>query len=145
MNIARELGSLISGLLAPQASSSVQRPGKSPGNRPRTTTQDRSGNRETARTTQGSDRLTLSKESLSLANSTQEQSALGTAASNASLIQSGPLLALPYSPSTTGAPQQQTGEESPTTRQLVRSAYGNSESSASIETFANPARIDFLA
>lgn len=145
MNISRELGNLISGLLAPQASSSVQRPNKSPNSRSRTTTQDQAGNRKTTRTTQGSDRLTLSKESLALANGTQGQSAPGTTASTKGLVQSSPLLALPYSPSTTGAPQEQTNEESPATRQLVRSAYGNSDSSATINTLASPAHIDFHA
>lgn len=145
MNISRELGSLISGLLAPQASSTVQSPNKSPNSRPRTTTQDQAGNRKTTKTAQGSDRLTLSKESLSLANGTQEQSAPGTTASTKDLVQSSPLLALPYSPSTTGVPQEQTNEESPATRQLVRSVYGNSDSSGTIETFASPARIDFHA
>ncbi|OEU60234.1 MAG: hypothetical protein BA870_10130 [Desulfuromonadales bacterium C00003094] len=145
MNIARELGSLISGLLAPQASSSVQKLGKTPSNRSQTTTQDQTGNRKTARSAQGSDRLTLSKESLSLANSTQEQSISGTVAATTSPIQASPLLALPYSPSTTSPPQQQAGEESPATREMVRSAYGNSESSATTETLANPARINFHA
>lgn len=145
MNISRELGSLISGLLAPKASPSVQRLGKSTNSRPRTATQDQAGNRKTTRTTQGSDRLTLSQESLSLANSTQVQSASGTAVSTTRPDQTIPLLALPYSPSTTGAPQQQANEESPATRQLVRSAYGNSDSSATIATLANTARIDFHA
>jgi hypothetical protein len=145
MNIARELGSLISGLLAPQASSSVQEPGRSPGNRLRTAAQDQAGNRKTTRTTQGSDRLSLSKESLSLANSTQEQSASGTTVSTASPAQSSPVLALPYSPSTTSTPQQQASEESPATRQLVRNAYGNSGFSATRETSSNLARIDFHA
>ncbi|MCD4687984.1 MAG: hypothetical protein K8R55_01475 [Desulfuromonadaceae bacterium] len=145
MNIASELGSLISGLLSPQASSSVQKPSKTPSNRQRTMTQDQAGNRKATSTTQGNDRLTLSKESLSLASSSQEQSTSSTAASTPNLVQSRPLLALPYFPSTTTAPPQQTGEESPATRQLVRSAYGNSKSSATPETSTNPTRINFHA
>ncbi len=139
MNIARELGSLISGLLAPQASSPVQRPEKSPTNRARTATRDQAGNRKTAGTTRGSDRITLSSASLSLANSAQEQAAPDTATSAANPVQSTEVLALPYSPSTTSAPRQQTGEESPSTRQLVRATYGSSERSSTT------ASIDFHA
>ncbi len=144
MNITRELGSLISGLLGHQPSPSVHKPSKNPSNRQRTTTQDQASNQKATSTTQGNDRLTLSKESLSLANSSQEQSTSSTAASTTNFVQSSPLLALPYVPSTTTAPPQQTGEESPATRQLVRSAYGNSEPSTT-KTFANPTRINFHA
>lgn len=145
MNIAREIGSVISGLLAPQASPSVQRLDKSPARRAGTSTQDQAGPEKTPREAQGSDRISLSSAALSLANSKHEQSAAATATAPANLTQSGPLLALPYSPSTTSTPQQQAGEESPATRQLVRTAYGNSNPSDTLETFAHPRRIDFHA
>lgn len=142
MNITKDLGSLISGLFAPQASSSVQRLEQGGPSRPRTTTREQTGNQKATGKTQGKDRLTLSSESLSLANSSQEQTI--TAASH-SPAQPSELLALPYSPSATNSSLQQTGEESPATRHLVRTTYGSSESLNTTEALASPARIDFHA
>ncbi len=130
MNIARELGSLISGLLAPQKSSPAQRPERDSPNRSRTTNRDQAGNPKTAGTLQGSDRITLSSEALFLANNAQEQVAPDTVTATANPSQAGQVLALPYSPAAVSAPQQQTGEESPTTRQLVRALYGSNEVSS---------------
>jgi|LGOV01.1.fsa_nt_gb hypothetical protein len=145
MNITRELGSFISGLFAPQASTSVQRLGKGATDRSRTTTRNQTENQATTGTAQGSDRLTLSSESISLANISQERVASDTATSPANHIQTSELLALPYSPSTTAPSRQQTDQESPATRQLVRSTYGNVESLSTAESFANPTRIDLHA
>lgn len=146
MNIAKDLGSLISGLLAPQTSSSVRRLEQGSTNRSRTTTREQEGNRETTGTTQGSDRLTLSSEAISLVIRSQEQAASATAAPAADFAaQPSELLALPYSPATTSPPRPQTEEESPATRHLVRTTYGSSDSLNATETFAPPARIDFHA
>jgi hypothetical protein len=145
MNIARELGSLISGLLAPQKSSPVQRSERGSTNRSRTTNRDQAGNPKTAGTPQGSDRITLSSASISLANSAQEQAAPDTAITTATPIQSGELLALPYSPAATIAPRQQTSDESPATRQLVRALYGSSEASSTTTTPDTASRINLHA
>lgn len=105
MNIAKDLGSLISGLFAPQAAPSVQRPEQGGSSRSRTTTREQAGKRETTAATQGSDRLTLSSQSLSLANSLQTQAPAPPATSAVnSPAQLSELLALPYSPSETNPP-----------------------------------------
>lgn len=146
MNITKDLGSLFSGLFASQAPSSVPRLEQGDSSRSRTTTRQQPGKRETTRTAQGSDRLTLSSESLSLASSSQAQAASSSATSTAhSPAQPSELLALPYSPLATNSPQQQSAEESPSTRQLVRKAYGSSESLNTSGTFDTPTRIDFHA
>ncbi len=145
MNIAEELGSLISGLLAPQASSSVQKPDKGLSSRSRTRTSDQGDNRQATKTTRGSDRLTLSGESLALCNKPQEQAASSTVTSTANRIQSSYLPALPCSPSTTSEPRQKTDEESPATRQLVRTTYGINKFSSTAETSTITTHLDFHA
>ena len=145
MNIGRELGSLISGLLGAQAASPVQKSEESSTNRSRTANRDQTGNPKTSRTTQGSDRITLSSASLSLASSAQEQAGPSTATVAADSIQATGALALPYFPAETSAAHQQTIEESPATRQLVRTIYGSREPSSTAATPDVASRINFHA
>jgi hypothetical protein len=145
MNIARELGSLISGLLGPQAASPVPKSEGGSTNRSHAANRDQTGNPKTSWTTQGSDRITLSSASLSLANSAKEQAAPSTATVAADSIQATGALALPYFPEATSAAHQQTTEESPATRQLVRTIYGSREPSSAAATLDVATRINFHA
>lgn len=145
MNIAKDLGNLISGLFAPRASSPAQRIEQGGAGRYRTTTREQGGSREKTGLLQGNDRLTLSSESISLANKSRDRAAGAAASSAGSFAQSSALLALPYSPSETSSAVQQAGEESPATRHLVRTTYGSSEILNDSEAFDSQPRIDFHA
>lgn len=156
MNIAREIGSLISGLLAPQGSSRVTAAEKG--------LLDRSGNKQrnkaepigSAENEPGSDRVTLSQASLSLLKDTQEQTP-SIASAETKAPRSSELLALPYSPSSAGESEQQNSQnpsnaiyesqsvqpaESPATRQLVRTTYGSGEHASKLPA---PPTISFHA
>lgn len=104
MNIAKDLGNLISGLFAPQASSSVRRVEQEGTSRSRTTPREPAGSREKSTSTQASDRLTLSSESISLAYDAAELTASTVTTTTHSTADPSQRLALPYSPSTTGPP-----------------------------------------
>jgi len=145
MNIAKDLGSLISGLFAPRASSPAQRIEQASTSRSRTTTREQNGNREKTGLLLGSDRLTLSSESISLANDSQEKATSTAASSTGSFAQPSGRLALPYSPSATSSAVQQDGEESPATRHLVRTTYGRNDTVNNSGAFDSPTRIDFHA
>lgn len=146
MNIAKDLGSLISGLFAPQSSSPAQTLEQGGTSSSRTLTREQAGNREKIGVLQDSDRLTLSSESISLANDSREIAANALAsAPHSPAQQPSERLALPYSPSATSSTSQQTHEESPTTRHLVRAIYGSNDSLNTSEAVALPTRIDFHA
>lgn len=144
MNIAKDLGTLISGLFAPRASSPAQRIEQGSTSRFRTTTREQGGNRGKT-VLQGNDRLTLSNESISLANNALDTAAGTATSSTDSFAQPSALLALPYPPSATSSAVQQVREESPATRHLVRTTYGSSETVNNNETFDTPPRIDYHA
>jgi hypothetical protein len=145
MNITKDLGSLISGLFAPQASSPAQKIEQGGTSRSRTATREQAGNREKTGGPQGSDRLTLSSESISLANVSRDTATSAAVSAPHSPAHPSERLALPYSPSATSSTLQQTGEESPTTRHLVRAVYGSNDSLNTGEAVAPPNRIDFHA
>ncbi len=145
MNIAKDLGNLISGLFAPRELAQVQRLQQGGSSRSRTTTGEQGANREKTAGLQGDDRLTLSSESISLAQDSQKKATSVPTSASYAADHPSPQLALPYTPTGASSPPQQLQEESPATRYLVRATYGSSDSLNGSETFSPPTRIDFHA
>ena len=155
MNIARELGSLISSLLAPQASYRVTASEKSLLDRSRTEARNNTGQGET-KTTRNGDRVTLSNASLSLQKRSQNRTPSSDSSFEAASPQTSELLALPYLPNATdsadlqqenssaasGMTRNEALADSPATRQLVRNTYGNVDHTTATPT---PTSISFHA
>lgn len=155
MNIARELGSLLSGLLAPQAPTATRQTGKNLQDRARTSSRDNQRTQSPAQAGTAKDRITLSNASRALQESTQAPSARIDAEPASHLTQSGQPLALPYlsasseppsggRPSAAGMAQAVAVAESPATRQLVRTTYGSPDTPSNDNT-PLASRIDLRA
>lgn len=156
MNIARELGSLLSGLLAPQAPTATRQTGKNLQDRSRTSSGDNQRPPSPAQAGTAKDRITLSEASRALLESTQAPSARIDAEPASHLTQSAPPLALPYlsasseplsggrTSATAGMAQTVAAAESPATRQLVRTTYG-SPAAPSNDNAPLASRIDLRA
>ncbi len=146
MNIAKELGSLITGLLTAQTASPAPRTGKSQFQSSRTGTRNAADSGTGDATSQLNDRVTLSSASLAMADSAQNPARTTdreTVVANQG--RPGKFLALPYLSSPDSTLPQQPDSESPITRQLVRDVYG---SPSPLNTRTGPAtsrNIDFHA
>lgn len=146
MNIAKELGSLITGLLTPQTTSPAPRTGKSQFQNPRAGIRNATGSGTGDATPQLNDRVTLSSASLAMAGSAQQPA---TAADRETVVanqgQSGKLLALPYLSSPENSLPQQPDTESPITRKLVRDMYGSPSRLSAKAGLATSRTIDYHA
>lgn len=157
MNIARELGSLLSGLLAPQAPTATRQTGKNLQDRSRAASRDNQRPPSPAQAGKDKDRITLSSASRALLESTQAPSARIDAEPASHPAQSGHPLALPYlstsseplsagrSSATAGMARTDAVAESPATRQLVRTTYGSPDDPSNEAGGLVTGRIDLRA
>jgi len=144
MNIARELGSLLSGLLGPQTTTATRQVGKSLQDRSRASSK---GNQRLQNPAQagnkGNDRITLSRTSRALLESSLDPASKTDEEPSSHSGQVGQLPALPqpdppaypfasFDPYRDDLPSTSNGmtgtgamAESPATRQRVRTTYGN--------------------
>lgn len=160
MNITKELGSLISGLLAPQGASPAKGVAKGQQSDPRTAKGHRTAKNGPAQGKQGVDRLTLSSASRDLLAASQKQPQRPKVSPATESRHQPQLLALPYLPTlpatddrntadhslASGAAEQATMvAETPATRQLVRDTYGDSSLVSATASLPGTRKIDFHA